>query len=68
MGGLTRFKVEEVDNGWIIEFQPRRGDLPSDKTRTEKHIAEESPRHLLRVIESLLLAQDRIADEDQPTS
>ena len=67
MGGLTRFKVEEVDNGWVIEFQPRRGDLPDSKTRAEKHIALDRNEDLLGVIGTLLLAQDRKADEDQPT-
>lgn len=67
MGGLTRFKVEEVDNGWVIEFQPRRGDLPDNKTRAEKHIALAGNKDLLRIIGTLLEVQDRIDDQDQPT-
>ena len=67
MGGLTRFKIEEVDNGWIIEFQPRRGDLPDSKTRVERHVSRYGSETLLEIIHNLLLEQDRKADEDQPT-
>ena len=67
MGGLTRFKLEEVDNGWVIEFQPRRGDLPDSKTRAEKHVSHCETESLLEVIHNLLLEQDRKADEDHPT-
>jgi len=67
MAGLTRFKIEEVNNGWIIEFHPRRGDLPDSQTRVERHVSQHGTETLLEIIHELLLEQARKVDEYQPT-
>lgn len=66
--GGCRFKIEEVDNGWIIEFHPRKVDETSSKT--QKHIAQldYSNFHLLEVLRSLLEEQDQPDQEEEPTA
>ena len=66
--GGCRFKVEEVNNGWVIEFHPRRIDETSSKT--EKHVAQSDNENwaLLEALKNLLAKQDQLDWEDQPTT
>ena len=79
--GGCRFKVEEVENGWIIEFHPsKRGEF---KSRLQKYCAGPDVADLQEVLHELLYrdeaqrratketqsrqAEDPAAQRDQPT-
>lgn len=66
--GGCRFKVEEVNNGWVIEFHPRRIDETSSKT--EKHVAQSDNENwaLLETLKNLLEEQDRPDQDEEPTA
>ena len=66
--GGCRFKVEEVNNGWIIEFHPRKVGEASSKT--EKHIAQQdySHFHLLEILRGLLEEQGQPDQDEEPTA
>ena len=66
--GGCRFKVEDVNNGWIIEFHPRK-DGAIDAPKTKKHIAKHDSGHflLLEVLKGLLVEQDQLDQDEQPT-
>ena len=65
--GGCRFKVEEVNNGWIIEFHPRKHGA-ADAPKTQKHIARHDHGLLLEVLKNLLEEQDQQDQADQPKS
>ena len=67
--GGCRFKIEEVNNGWIIEFHPRK-DGAIDVPKTQKHIAQHNQGHflLLDVLKTLLEEQDQLVEADEPTA
>ena len=65
IGGM-RFKVEEVNNGWIIEFHPRKTALHSRPT--EKHVSTYERESLLEVIHNLLLEQHQLDQAEEPTA
>ena len=72
--GGCRFKVEEVNNGWVIEFMPRLDADPNldrklqAQSRLQKHVAPSEAESLLYVIHQLLIEQDPPDQDDEPTA
>ena len=68
IGGL-RFKVEQVDNGWYIEFHPRKNDGLNSVTLIQKHCAGPDVADLIEVLHELLYREQvRLAREEEPTA
>ena len=66
IGGL-RFKVEQVDNGWIVEFHPKQTAL--DSRPMQKHCAGADIADLIEVLHELLYReQARLDQADKPTA
>lgn len=68
--GGCRFKVEEVDNGWIIEFHPRRDKEGRHKSSNlQKHCAGPDISDLQEVLHELLYRElHPPVQVDEPTA
>jgi len=65
--GGCRFKVEQVNNGWTIEFHPSKNLHTTDhRSKMSKHVAQEDLFSLLEVLEFLLQEQAQLVQESQP--
>ena len=74
MGGC-RFKVEQVDNGWYIEFHPKLDFNPDldrklhTQSRMQKHCAGPDIADLMEVLHELLYRSlHPIVQAEEPTA
>ena len=67
--GGCRFKVEQVDNGWVIEFQQTRNATHTNRSTLVRYCAGPEIADLIQVLVELLhREQDRLDQADEPNA
>ena len=66
--GGCRFKVEQVENGWVVEFQQTRNASHTNRSTLVRYCAGPDVADLMEVLhEHLYREQARLDQADEPT-
>ena len=60
-----KLKIDEVQNGWVVEFYPAINVKDKSGSKIEKHIAYAAVPDLLMLLEALLLREEAPQDLDE---